>query len=118
MTGTVEADETFIGGKARNMHADKRAQKIHPRSNAEVQHWFTATLELVGRVACSNHSVALSLQTEFGEKLRGLFGHPRGCMTKSINSAERSQLGTSGTADGLKSTGYSSGVVPEFETRD
>jgi len=31
MTGTVEADETFIGGKARNMHADKRAQKIHGR---------------------------------------------------------------------------------------
>jgi transposase-like protein len=25
MTGTVEADETFIGGKARFMHADKRA---------------------------------------------------------------------------------------------
>ncbi len=31
MTGTVEADETFIGGKARNMHAGKRAEKIHGR---------------------------------------------------------------------------------------
>jgi transposase-like protein len=31
MSGTVEADETFIGGKARNMHADKRAEKIHGR---------------------------------------------------------------------------------------
>jgi transposase-like protein len=31
MTGTVEADETFIGGKARNMHKDKREQKIHGR---------------------------------------------------------------------------------------
>src|SRR5258708_9915230 len=31
MTGTVEADETFVGGKARNMHADKRAEKIHGR---------------------------------------------------------------------------------------
>jgi transposase-like protein len=31
MSGTVEADETFIGGAARNMHADKRAQKIHGR---------------------------------------------------------------------------------------
>jgi transposase-like protein len=29
MSGEVEADETFIGGKARNMHADKRAEKIH-----------------------------------------------------------------------------------------
>src|SRR5579863_8014597 len=31
MTGTVEADETFVGGAARNMHADKRAEKIHGR---------------------------------------------------------------------------------------
>jgi ISXO2 transposase-like protein/transposase-like zinc ribbon protein len=29
MSGDVEADETFIGGKARFMHAHKRAQKIH-----------------------------------------------------------------------------------------
>jgi len=28
MSGQVEADETFIGGKARNMHADVRARKI------------------------------------------------------------------------------------------
>jgi transposase-like protein len=28
LTGHVEADETFIGGKARNMHKDKRARKI------------------------------------------------------------------------------------------
>ncbi|MDQ2945169.1 MAG: IS1595 family transposase [Acidobacteriota bacterium] len=28
LSGEVEADETFIGGKARNMHAWKRAQKI------------------------------------------------------------------------------------------
>ncbi|PYP88993.1 MAG: IS1595 family transposase [Blastocatellia bacterium AA13] len=28
LKGTVEADETFIGGKARNMHQSKRAGKI------------------------------------------------------------------------------------------
>jgi transposase-like protein len=28
LSGEIEADETFIGGLARNMHADKRAQKI------------------------------------------------------------------------------------------
>jgi transposase-like protein len=31
MTGTVEADETFIGGKAHNMHAGKREVKIKGR---------------------------------------------------------------------------------------
>src|SRR5260370_2620291 len=31
MTGTGEADETFIGGRARNMHAGKRADKIKGR---------------------------------------------------------------------------------------
>ncbi len=28
LTGEVEADETYIGGKARNMHKDKKARKI------------------------------------------------------------------------------------------
>lgn len=31
MTGEIEADETFIGGKARNMHIGKRTAKIHGR---------------------------------------------------------------------------------------
>jgi len=31
LSGEVEADESFIGGKARFMHAHKRAEKIHGR---------------------------------------------------------------------------------------
>lgn len=31
MTGAAEADEIFIGGKARKMHADKREEKIDGR---------------------------------------------------------------------------------------
>jgi hypothetical protein len=31
LSGPVEADETFIGGKARYMHKDKRAEKITRR---------------------------------------------------------------------------------------
>jgi transposase-like protein len=32
LSGQVEADETYIGGKARNMHASKRGKKIRGRS--------------------------------------------------------------------------------------
>jgi transposase-like protein len=31
LSGEIEADESFIGGKARNMHAHVRAEKIHGR---------------------------------------------------------------------------------------
>jgi transposase-like protein len=31
LSGEIEADESFIGGKARNMHAHKSAEKIHDR---------------------------------------------------------------------------------------
>jgi transposase-like protein len=31
LSGEIEVDETFIGGKARNMHAAKRKEKIHGR---------------------------------------------------------------------------------------
>jgi len=31
LSGEVEADESFIGGKARNMHASKRKERIHGR---------------------------------------------------------------------------------------
>src|SRR5579863_2865333 len=31
MTGEIEADETFVGGKARNMHIGKRTERIHGR---------------------------------------------------------------------------------------
>lgn len=34
LAGEVEVDETFIGGKARNMHKDKRAEKITGRGAA------------------------------------------------------------------------------------
>ena len=34
MTGIVEADETFVGGAAKNMHKDKREEKISGRGTA------------------------------------------------------------------------------------
>jgi transposase-like protein len=37
LAGHVEVDETFIGGKARNMHADEKARKIQGRRG---QHLF------------------------------------------------------------------------------
>jgi transposase-like protein len=35
MSGQIEADETFIGGEARNMHAGKRAQRITGRGGKD-----------------------------------------------------------------------------------
>jgi len=49
LSGEVEADETFIGGKARNMHADKRAEKITGRG-PEGKAIVAAVLERGGKV--------------------------------------------------------------------
>jgi transposase-like protein len=47
--GEIEVDETFIGGKARNMHADKRARKITGRG-PEGKAIVAAVLERGGKV--------------------------------------------------------------------
>jgi transposase-like protein len=47
--GEVEVDETFIGGKARNMHADERARKITGRG-PEGKAIVAAVLERGGKV--------------------------------------------------------------------
>jgi len=49
LSGEVEADESFIGGKARNMHAHKRAEKIHGRG-PDGQAIVAAVLERGGEV--------------------------------------------------------------------
>ena len=47
--GDVEVDETFIGGKARNMHKDKRAEKITGRGPSR-KAIVAAVLERGGKV--------------------------------------------------------------------
>ena len=49
LAGEVEVDETFIGGKARNMHADDRARKIKGRG-PEGKAIVAAVLERGGKV--------------------------------------------------------------------
>jgi transposase-like protein len=49
LSGEVEADESFIGGKARFMHAHKRAEKIHGRG-PEGKTIVAAVLERGGKV--------------------------------------------------------------------
>jgi transposase-like protein len=48
-SGPVEVDETFIGGKARNMHANKRREKIQGRG-AVGKAIVMGVLERAGRV--------------------------------------------------------------------
>jgi hypothetical protein len=45
LTGHVEADETFIGGKPRNMHTAKRAKKISGTGGKDK----TAVMVVLGR---------------------------------------------------------------------
>jgi hypothetical protein len=49
LSGEVEVDESFIGGKARNMHAGKRAAKIHGRGT-EGKAIVAAVLQRGGKV--------------------------------------------------------------------
>ncbi len=49
LSGDVEVDETFIGGKARNMHAEKRERKIRGRG-PEGKAIVAAVLERGGKV--------------------------------------------------------------------
>jgi transposase-like protein len=60
LSGEVEIDETFIGGKARNMHAAKRREKIHGRGPGDKAIAF-GMVERGGRVRASS---ALSRQAE------------------------------------------------------
>jgi transposase-like protein len=48
--GEVEVDETFIGGKARNMHAETKARKIQGRRGPEGKAIVAAVLERGGKV--------------------------------------------------------------------
>jgi transposase-like protein len=50
LSGEVEVDETFIGGKARNMHADVKARKIQGRRGPEGKAIVAAVLERGGKV--------------------------------------------------------------------
>ena len=58
MTGTIEADETFIGGKARFMHPDKRAEKIHGRGpeGKAIVLWIARTRDGQGTHVGSRHA--------------------------------------------------------------
>jgi transposase-like protein len=50
LSGEVEVDETFIGGKARNMHKDVKARKIQGRTGPEGKAIVAAVPERGGKV--------------------------------------------------------------------
>lgn len=55
LCGEVEVDETFIGGKARNMHAAKRREKIHGTGGADKEIVF-GMVERGGKVRAKHVS--------------------------------------------------------------
>lgn len=65
MGGTIEADETYIGGKARNMHADKRARLNVKRGRSIAGK--VAVMGLLERHGKDGHSV---IRTEVLDSLR------------------------------------------------
>jgi transposase-like protein len=67
LSGEVEVDETFIGGKARNMHKHKRAEKIHGRGPGDKAIVF-GMVERGGKVRAS--SVDTRKKHELQENIR------------------------------------------------
>jgi transposase-like protein len=67
MGGTVEVDETFIGGRARNMHADKRrAKKIRTGGVS-----MTPVQGLLQRHGKASRVILKAVKTVRGSELRG-----------------------------------------------
>ena len=83
LCGEVEVDETFIGGKARNMHPRKRKEKIHGRGPGDKAIVF-GMVERGGKVR------ATAVNTRSGEELQA---HIRECV----------EAGTAIFSDELKS---------------
>ena len=50
LNGEVEVDETFIGGKARNIYKDVKARKIQGRTGPEGKAIVAAVLERGGKI--------------------------------------------------------------------
>jgi transposase-like protein len=70
LCGEIEVDETFIGGKARNMHAAKRKEKIHGRGPTDKAIVF-GMVERDGKVRAG------TVETRRSEELQG---HIRQCV--------------------------------------
>jgi transposase-like protein len=69
-SGQIEADETFIGGKARNMHASKRAQKVTGTGGKD-KAAVLGILERGGKVITKvvNNTKKKTLQPEIRERV-------------------------------------------------
>ena len=62
LSGQIEADETFIGGKARNMHASKRAAKITGKDKTAVMRILERGGKVVTKVVPNRKKKALQAE--------------------------------------------------------
>ena len=104
MGGEVEVDETFIGGKARNMHRDKRAEKITGRGGVGK----AAVMGLLERHGPDGHS---TVRTKVVPNVR------RSTLAREVR--EHVSEGSSVYTDGLRSyVGLGAGYVHEAVQHD
>ena len=104
MGGEVEVDETFIGGKARNMHRDKRAEKITGRGGVGK----AAVMGLLERHGPDGHS---TVRTKVVPNVR------RSTLAREVR--EHVSEGSSVYTDGLRSyVGLGTGYIHEAVQHD
>lgn len=108
LKGTVEADETYIGGLSRNMHADKR-KRVNVKRGRSIA-GKVAVMALLERHGKDGHS---TVRTEVLSSLKG--SHLRGHVYKHVEAGSKMYTDAFHSYRGLH-TDYTHAVIDHAET--